>query len=81
MRNVVNCGIAHSIEIEKHIKLTNINFMNKSQTIGIGIIIVGIIAYLLDGNSIIQTASGVLCAIGLGFIFKWIPFKKQNSTE
>jgi len=55
--------------------------MTKSQTIGIGIIIVGIIAYLLFENSIIQTTSGVLCAIGLGFVFKWIPLKKQNSAE
>ncbi|WP_299126284.1 hypothetical protein [uncultured Winogradskyella sp.] len=51
--------------------------MNKSQTIGIGIIIVGIIAYLLFENSIIQTTSGALCAIGLGLILKWIPFKKK----
>ena len=55
--------------------------MNKSQIIGIGIGIVGVIAYLLFDNSIIQTTSGVLCAIGLGFVLKWIPFKKQNSTE
>ncbi|MBA6154887.1 hypothetical protein [Gelidibacter maritimus] len=55
--------------------------MNKSQIIGIAIIIVGIIAYFLVDNSIIQTTSGVLCAIGFGYIFKWIPFKKQNSTE
>jgi hypothetical protein len=50
--------------------------MNKSQIIGIGII-----AYSLVDNNIIRTLSGVLCAIGLGFIFKWISFKKQNSTE
>jgi len=55
--------------------------MNKSQKIGIGILIVGIIAYLLVVNSIIQTTSGVLCAIGLGLICKWIPLKKQNSSE
>jgi hypothetical protein len=55
--------------------------MNKSQIIGIGIIIVGIIAYLLVDNSIMQTTSGVLCSIGLGFIFKWISFKKQKSNE
>ena len=61
--------------------LASIDFMNKSQIIGIVIIIVGIVAYLLFDNSIIQTTSGILCAIGLGFIFKWIPFKKQNSTE
>jgi multisubunit Na+/H+ antiporter MnhG subunit len=55
--------------------------MTKSQIIGIGIIIIGIIAYLSVDHNIISTLSGVLCAIGLGFIFKWISFKKQNSTE
>lgn len=55
--------------------------MNKLQIIGIGIIIVGIIAYLLVDHNIISTLSGALCAIGLGYIFKWIPFKKPGSTE
>jgi len=58
--------------------------MNKSQKIGIGILIVGIIAYLLVDNSIIQTTSGVLCAIGLGLICKWIPsflYLSLNATK
>ena len=55
--------------------------MNKSQIIGIGIGVFGIIAFLLVDNSIIQKTSGVLCAIGLGYILKWIPFKKQNSIK
>lgn len=55
--------------------------MNKLQIIGIGIGIVGISASLLLDISIIQPISGVLCAIGLALVFKWIPFKKQNSNE
>ena len=55
--------------------------MNKSQIKGIVIIIFGVIAYILLDNSLMQTISGFLCAVGLGFIFKWIPFKKQNSTK
>ena len=55
--------------------------MNKSQIKGIAIMIFGVIAYLLLDNSLMQTISGFLCAVGLGFVFKWIPFKKENSTE
>ncbi|WP_286852500.1 hypothetical protein [Xanthomarina sp.] len=55
--------------------------MNKTQIIGIGIIAFEIATYFLTENSMLQTISGVLCAIGLGFVFKWIPFNKQNSTE
>ena len=58
MRNLASFGIAHSIGFKKHIKLTNIDFMNKSQIIGIGIIIIGFMTYLLFDNSIIQTISG-----------------------
>ena len=53
--------------------------MNKTQIIGIGIMLIGIAAYLLTENNIIHTISGSLCAIGLGYIFKWIPFKKRKS--
>ena len=55
--------------------------MNKSQIKGIAIIIFGIIAYLLLDDDLMQTVAGFLCAVGLGFVFKWIPFKKQNSTK
>ena len=55
--------------------------MNKSQIRGIVIIIFGTIAYLLLDNYLMQVVSGFLCAVGLGYIFKWIPFKKENSTE
>ena len=55
--------------------------MNKSRIIGIAIIFFGTISYLLLDNNVMQTISGVLCAVGLGYIFKWIPFKNQNSNE
>ena len=55
--------------------------MNKTQIIGIGIIVFGIAIYFLTENSIPQTISGVLCAIGLGFVFKWIPFRKQYQKK
>ena len=55
--------------------------MNKSQIKGIAIIIFGSIAYLLLDNNFHQTISGLLCALGLGYLFKWIPLKKQNSTK
>jgi multisubunit Na+/H+ antiporter MnhG subunit len=55
--------------------------LNRSQTIGIGIIVIGLTIYFLSENNFISTLSGVLCAIGLGFVFKWIPFTKKNLTE
>jgi hypothetical protein len=55
--------------------------MNKAQIIGIGIGIVGIMAYFFTENGVIHTISGVLCAISLGFIFKWLPFKSNKISE
>ncbi|MEO8934365.1 MAG: hypothetical protein ABI295_08655 [Xanthomarina sp.] len=55
--------------------------MNKTQIIGIGITIIGIVVPFLFENPIIQTASGVLSAIGLGFVLKLLPLKKQDLTE
>lgn len=52
--------------------------MNKTQIIGIGIVIIGIAAYFLNENNIIHTISGILSAIGLGLVFNWIPFRKRN---
>jgi len=52
--------------------------LNRTQIIGIGIVIIGITTYFLVENSIIHTISSASCAIGFGFIFKWIPFKKRN---
>ncbi|MFI8379078.1 hypothetical protein [Leeuwenhoekiella sp. NPDC079379] len=51
--------------------------MNKSQIRGIAILCLALIASFLIDNNFIQTLTGALCAIGLGFIFKWIPFKKR----
>lgn len=55
--------------------------MTKEQWIGIGIIAIGSIVYFLFENDILQTISGVLCAIGLALILKLITFKKQNLSE
>lgn len=55
--------------------------INKTQIIGIAIVTIGIASYFLVENNIIQTTSGILCAIGLGLILKWIPFKKKNLTD
>jgi hypothetical protein len=63
------------------IEQTKFEFMKKSQIKGIAIVIFSVLAYLLLDNNLMQTISGVLCAIGLGYILKWIPFKKQNLTE
>ncbi|MFT6698835.1 MAG: hypothetical protein ACJAVD_000320 [Porticoccaceae bacterium] len=55
--------------------------MNKTQIIGIGIIIIGIAAYFLTGNNIVHTISGALSTIGLSFVFKWIPFRKRKLSK
>lgn len=52
--------------------------MNRNQLIGIGIMLIGIIISVFTDNSILTMLSGFLCAIGLGLILKFIPFKKQN---
>jgi hypothetical protein len=36
--------------------------------------------FLVD-YSLMQAISGPLCAIGLGYVLKWIPFKKQILKE
>jgi hypothetical protein len=53
--------------------------INKTQIIGIGIVIVALTTSILTESTLISTTSGVLTAIGVGFIFKWIPFKKQKA--
>jgi len=52
--------------------------LNKPQIIGIGILAIAIATYFLTENSITQTSSGVLSAIGVGLILKWNPFKKSH---
>ena len=55
--------------------------LNRTQVIGIGIVIIGITTSFLVDNDLLDTTSGVLTAIGIGFIFKWIPFKKRNLSQ
>jgi hypothetical protein len=53
--------------------------LNKLQFIGIGILLFGIIIPFLVENNVVETIAGVFAAIGIGFILKWIPFKKQKA--
>lgn len=55
--------------------------LNRAQIIGITIVLIGFAIYYFTVNTIVNTISGVLCAIGLGLVFKWIPFGKQNLTK
>jgi len=50
--------------------------MNTTQIIGIVIVVIGITTSFLVDNVIIGVALGVLSAVGIGLIFKWIPFRK-----
>lgn len=52
--------------------------LSKLQIIGIGILLVGITIPFLVENNVIETVAGVIAAIGLSFIFEWIPFRKQK---
>lgn len=52
--------------------------MSRSQTIGIALIIAGIILQFLTENTFLQITAGAICAVGIGVIFKWIPFKKNG---
>ncbi|SNS24537.1 hypothetical protein [Dokdonia pacifica] len=53
--------------------------MNKTQCIGIGIILIGIAMSFFANHTALTTLAGVLCAIGLGLALKFIPFKKMKS--
>jgi len=53
--------------------------LNKLQIIGIGILLFGITIPFLVENNVVETIAGVIAAIGIGFIFKWIPFRKQKA--
>lgn len=55
--------------------------MNRRHIVGIGIIIIGVVAYLLFENSIIRTFSGAICAMGLGFILKLLPLSKRDLSK
>ncbi|WP_417371299.1 hypothetical protein [Gelidibacter japonicus] len=55
--------------------------MNRNQIIGTGIFSIGIATYFISENQIIGTVSGVVCAIGLAFILRIMPFTKRNITK
>jgi hypothetical protein len=52
--------------------------LNRAQIIGIGFIVIAIITSFLFKNSLIQSISGATIAIGIGFLLKWIPFRKRT---
>lgn len=55
--------------------------MTKEQRIGIGISAIGSVVYYCVENDVLQTISGILCAIGLSLVLKLIAFKKQNLSK
>lgn len=57
--------------------------LNRNQIIGIAILLIVIaISLLFESESIlIGMPSGALAAVGVGFILKWIPFRKQKSED
>jgi uncharacterized membrane protein YcaP (DUF421 family) len=52
--------------------------LNRRQIIGLVIVLVSITAYLLIENKLTHTMSGISTALGLSYILKWIPSKKQK---
>ena len=55
--------------------------MNKTQIIGGVLLAVAIAAYFLNENYIPDFILGLVAAIGAGFLFKLIPFKKKNPAN
>jgi len=53
----------------------------RTQILGIGLILMAISISFLVENSLFETILGVLTAVGVGLMFKWIPFRKQNLAE
>jgi|25_taG_2_1085351.scaffolds.fasta_scaffold04826_3 hypothetical protein len=55
--------------------------LNQNQILGVGIILIGITASLLNESEslLIGVPSGVAAAVGVALIIKWIPFKKRTS--
>ena len=52
--------------------------MNRNQIIGIGVFSIGVATYFIGENQIVGTVSGIVCAIGLAYVLKIIPFTKRN---
>ncbi|MBA6154486.1 hypothetical protein [Gelidibacter maritimus] len=55
--------------------------MNRNQIIGIAIFSVGMAIYFISENQIIGTISGIICAIGLAYMLKIMPFSKRNVNK
>lgn len=52
--------------------------MNKSRIIGISLIIIGIIIQFLFDQTVVQIIAGAASAIGLGYLFNWMPRKQKH---
>lgn len=53
-------------------------FMNTLQLKGISIIVLSIIGYFLLDNNLMQTVAGILCALGVAYVLKWLPLKRKT---
>ena len=47
----------------------------------VGLGVFGIVTSFVVENPIIGDPLFILCALGIGFIFKWIPFRKRNLNK
>jgi uncharacterized membrane protein YjjP (DUF1212 family) len=52
--------------------------MNKAQISGSILLVIAILAYYLNDTNLPDFIPGILAAVGVGFIFRIIPFKKNN---
>ena len=55
--------------------------LNQNQIIGIGILLIGISASYFFNSTLMGVISGALAAVGVGLIFKWIPFHRKNGKN
>lgn len=52
--------------------------LNRNQILGIAFLVIGITAGHLFDSSFIGVPAGVLAAVGVSLILKWMPFKKPQ---
>jgi hypothetical protein len=52
--------------------------ITKLQIAGMFLLLIGILINFLANNTSIETLAGMLSAVGIALIFKWIPFNKIN---
>ena len=52
--------------------------LNNTQVKGLAILISSAVASFLIENTLVQILTGILCAVGLSYILKFIPFKLKD---